>query len=165
VDPALAEAFPEASLGLAAQGWLRRWEADGLVSPARWEPGPLLRRAQVLVVSRQDIAGQEEAAVDWFQQVPVGAVTLGRQGALLYVNGERYHVAPDAAREVDPTGAGDVFAAVLLVEYHRTGDPWEAAAAAACAAAAAVEGTGAAALPDRAALEERLAAYRRRRGG
>ena len=71
----------------------------------------------------------------------------------------------DAATEVDPTGAGDVFATTLLIEYQQSGDAWEAAALAACAGAASVEAAGASGLPDRAALEARLAAYRRRRGG
>ena len=79
--------------------------------------------------------------------------------------GEPYHVAPDVATPVDDTGAGDVFATTLLIEYHRSGDPWEAAAAAAVAGAAVVEGKGASGLLDRAALTTRLAEYRRRRGG
>jgi sugar/nucleoside kinase (ribokinase family) len=102
---------------------------------------------------------------EWFQQVPMGAVTRGAQGATLFVNGDPYHVAPDRAVEVDETGAGDVFATTLLIEYDREGNAWDAAAAAACAAAAAVEQTGSTGIPDRAALAERVAAYRRRLGG
>src|SRR5206468_947561 len=96
------------------------------------------------------------------KSAPLGAITRGRRGATLYVNGEPYHVAPDRAAETDPTGAGDVFATTLLIEYQRVGDAWEAAAAAACAGAATVEGTGVAALLDRAGLAARLAAYQRR---
>jgi 1D-myo-inositol 3-kinase len=59
--------------------------------------------------------------------------------------------------EVDPTGAGDVFAACFLVRYHETGDPLEAAAFAACAASCAVEGIGTSTLGDRAEVERRLA--------
>ena len=66
---------------------------------------------------------------------------------------------------MDATGAGDVFATALLIEYHREGNPWEAAAAAACCAAASVEAPGAAGIPDRIALATRLAAYRRRLTG
>ena len=117
------------------------------------------------MLSEEDVPGSEETAVKWFDQVPLGAITRARRGATLYVNGEPYHVAPDRAAETDPTGAGDVFATTLLIEYQRVGDAWEAAAAAACAGAATVEGTGVAALLDRAGLAARLAAYQGRLAG
>jgi sugar/nucleoside kinase (ribokinase family) len=63
--------------------------------------------------------------------------------------------------ETDPTGAGDVFAAALLVGYHETGDVAEAAAFAACAASCAVEGVGASSLGDRAEVTRRLALRQR----
>ena len=163
VDPALAAAFPEASLVAVPQGWMRQRGAGGVVAPQPWEDADLvLPYVQAVVTSLEDIAPFEKAALEWFQQVPVGAVTRGRDGAILFVNGERYHVEPDRATEVDATGAGDVFAATLLIEYHRGGSPWEAAAAAACCAAASVEAEGAAGIPDQPALAARLAAYHRR---
>jgi sugar/nucleoside kinase (ribokinase family) len=76
------------------------------------------------------------------------------------VNGERYEVQPRRAVEVDPTGAGDVFAATFVIRYHFGDDPWEAAAAAACAASLSVEAEGWAAVPERAALDAALARYR-----
>ena len=166
VDPALAESLGAASLGVLPQGWMRRREKGGAIVAQAWEDAEsVLAWAQLMVASEEDVAGFREDAVEWLQRVPLGALTAGARGATLFVNGEPYHVAPDHASEVDDTGAGDVFATTLLIEYHRGGDPWEAAAAAACAAAAVVEGKGAAALLDRAALTTRLAEYRRRRGG
>jgi sugar/nucleoside kinase (ribokinase family) len=93
--------------------------------------------------------------------VPVAVVTAAATGALLYVNGERYEVRPRRTREVDPTGAGDVFAATFMVYYQRQADPWEAAEAATCAASLSVEGEGWATIPDAARLEDALAEYRR----
>jgi sugar/nucleoside kinase (ribokinase family) len=166
VDPALAGAFDDASVAVLPQGWMRKREAGGLMSPQPWEDAEaVLPRAQLLVLSEEDVGDSEETAVRWLHHVPLGAITRGRRGATLYVNGEPYHVTADAATEVDPTGAGDVFATTLLIEYQQSADAWEAAALAACAGAAAVEAAGTASLPDRAALEARLAAYRRRRGG
>jgi len=166
VDPLLARVFPDGAVAVAAQGWLRKRSAKGAITPERWEAAfEVLPHVQALVVSAEDIAPFEAEALEWFQHVPVGAITRGRAGATLFVNGEPYHVAPDPATEVSGIGAGDVFATTLLIEYQRQADPWEAAAAAACAAAAAVEAPGAAGLPDRETLEMRLAAYRRRRGG
>ena len=163
VDPALVSAFDDASLAVLPQGWMRTRGKDGVMGPQPWEDADdVLPLTQLLVLSEEDVPGSEETAVKWFDQVPLGAITRARRGATLYVNGEPYHVAPDRAAETDPTGAGDVFATTLLIEYQRVGDAWEAAAAAACAGAATVEGTGVAALLDRAGLAARLAAYQRR---
>jgi len=166
VDPALVSVFDDASLAVLPQGWMRTRGKDGVMGPQPWEDADdVLPLTQLLVLSEEDVPGSEETAVKWFDQVPLGAITRARRGATLYVNGEPYHVAPDRAAETDPTGAGDVFTTTLLIEYQRVGDAWEAAAAAACAGAATVEGTGVAALLDRAGLAARLAAYQRRLAG
>jgi sugar/nucleoside kinase (ribokinase family) len=165
VDPGFAAAFPETSLVALPQGWMRQRGKGGILAPQPWEDADLvLPRAQAVVVSHEDVEPFEKDALEWFQQVPVGAVTHGAAGAILFVNGERYGVEPDVAVQKDATGAGDVFAATLLIAYNRDGNAWDAAAAAACCAAAAVEADGAAGIPDRDALEARLAAYRRRHG-
>ena len=166
VDPALAGAFEDAAVAVLPQGWMRKRGGGGLVGFQPWEDADaVLPRTQLLVLSEEDLPGGEAAAVAWLQQVPLGAITRGRRGATLYVNGDPYHVEADAATEADETGAGDVFATTLLVEYQRRGDPWEAAAAAACAGAASVEGEGPAAVLDRAGLDARLATYLKRGGG
>ena len=161
VDPLVATAFADASLGAAAQGWLRGVGSDGAVTPTIWMPPDfLIDRLQALFLSREDIGHDVAGAVEMFQRVPVGALTAGEEGALLFVNGERYEVRPHPAREVDATGAGDVFAAAFLIDYHRDGNPWDAAALAACAGALAVRGEGVTAIPDRTTLEAALRAYR-----
>jgi len=161
VDPLIATAFAEASLGAAAQGWLRGLGPEGAVTLTTWTPPDfLLGRLQALFLSREDVGGDVTGAVEMFQRVPVGALTAGEKGALLFVNGERYEVRPHPAREVDGTGAGDVFAAAFLIDYHRDGNPWDAAALAACAGALSVGGEGIAGIPDRAALAAALRAYR-----
>ena len=162
VDPLVITAFTASSVGAAVQGYLRSLGADGEVIARPWaSPDFILDHAQAVFLSLEDVNHDLSDVVEWFQRVPLGVVTDGRRGADLYVNGERYGVRPHRAREVDPTGAGDVFAAAFMVEYHRQGDPWEAAAAAACAAALSVEGEGWATVPDRARLEAALADYHR----
>ena len=166
VDPALAGAFEDAAVAVLPQGWMRKRGRGGLMGPQPWEDAEaVLPRTQLLVLSEEDLPGGEEAAVAWLQQVPLGAITRGKRGATLYVNGDSYHVEADTAKEVDETGAGDVFATTLLVEYQRGGDAWEAAAAASCAGAASVEGEGPATILDRAGLNARLATYLTGRGG
>jgi len=99
--------------------------------------------------------------LEWLQRLPVGVVTAGAAGALLYVNGERYEVRPRPARELDATGAGDVFAAAFLIGYHFDGDPWQAAAVATCAASLSVEGAGWSTVPDRETMTAALDRYRK----
>ena len=162
VDPMIAALFTDGAVGAAAQGWVRQVKPDGLVIPRAWQsPERLLQSVQALFLSREDIRGQEATVVEWFQRMPVGVLTADRVGALLFVNGERYEVEPRRANEIDPTGAGDVFAATFLIQYQRDGDPWLAAAAAACAGSLAVEGQGWSAVADRAALDAALAEYQR----
>jgi len=160
VDPMIATLFTDGAVGAAAQGWVRQVTPDGRVIPRPWQsPESLLQSVQALFLSREDILGQEAEVIEWFQRMPVGVLTADRVGALLFVNGERYEVQPRPAREVDPTGAGDVFAATFLIQYQRDGDAWQAAAAAACAGSLAVEGEGWSAVADRAALDAALLEY------
>ena len=161
VDPRLVTAFPEASIGAAAQGWLRGLGPDGVVTAVTWEPPEfLVGSLQALFLSREDIGQDAAGAVEMFQRVPLGVLTAGAEGALLFVNGERYEVRPRPTQERDGTGAGDVFAAAFLIDYDRHGHPWDAAALAACAASLSVEGEGVSAIPERAMLESALEVYR-----
>ena len=163
VDPMLGAVFPDAAVGAELQGWLRARDAEGTIGAAPWvSPEAALARLQAIFVSRHDVQGQEAHVVEWVQRVPLAAVTAGAAGAILYVNGDRYEVRPRRTREVDPTGAGDVFAATFLVHYDRHGDAWEAAEAATCAASLSVEGEGWSAVPDAAVLAAALEAYRAR---
>ena len=155
VDPALTTAFDDAAIGAELQGWLRTVSGEGAVSPGRWpSPNPVLARLQAIFASAHDVLGHESQVTEWVQRVPVAVVTAGAAGALLYVNGERYEVRARRTREVDATGAGDVFAAAFLIHYDRDGDPWEAAEAATCAASLSIEGEGWSAVPDAAGLAE-----------
>jgi sugar/nucleoside kinase (ribokinase family) len=64
---------------------------------------------------------------------------------------------------VDPTGAGDVFAAAFLVRYRETGDPFASALFASCAASLSVEAPGLEGVPTRARVEERFRQFPERR--
>ncbi|HEX2989171.1 MAG TPA: carbohydrate kinase family protein, partial [Anaerolineales bacterium] len=55
------------------------------------------------------------------------AVTEGPAGSVLYWNGDRRRFRAPEVREVDPTGAGDIFAAAFFIRLLNTRDPWEAA--------------------------------------
>ena len=163
VDLRLSAAFEDGSVGAAAQGWLRALDDERRIVTQPWGGArEVLNRVLALFVSAEDLRGHESQLTEWVQRVPVAVVTAGAAGALLYVNGERYEVRPRRTREVDPTGAGDVFAAAFLVHYQRHPDPWDAAEAATCAASLSVEGEGWSTVPDAAQLEEALSVYRAR---
>jgi len=162
VAPDLVAAFPNAAIGAGAQGWCRQWDRAGTVTMRPWpDPGRVLARTQALFFSSEDVAGWESRALPLYDEVPLGALTLAARGAILFVNGERHPVDPIPAVEVDPTGAGDVFAATFLIRYNASGDPWEAAAVAAVAGALTVEAPGIGGIPSAAELATRRAASAR----
>lgn len=153
----MATAFEAEVVGAGAQGWLRAFDADGSVSARRWETvGTDLAGVHVLFLSEHDLPEAGRAAHDFLSAVPMVALTRGWEG-LTFLTRDGAHDVPALPRtEVDPTGAGDVFAAAFLVRYHETHDVLEAAAFAACAASCAVEAVGAAGLGDRAEIEKRM---------
>ncbi len=63
--------------------------------------------------------------------------------------------------EVDPTGAGDVFAAAFLFYLHKYGDPRKAVKFANCTAALSVEHIGITGIPTLDMVVERIEVTRR----
>ncbi len=159
VPPAWVNAFPTSLVGVTPQGWMRQWDAAGRVRPARWEnAAEFLRRADVVILSREDVGGDEAYLVTLAAQARLMVVTDGWRGATLYHDGERYHVPPRPTAEIDPTGAGDVFAAAFMIRLAETGDPVVATRFANVVASMSVEAPGMDAIPYRAQVDEWLAA-------
>jgi 1D-myo-inositol 3-kinase len=158
VDPSLAKAFPQARLGVTPQGWMRRWDGEGRVQPRRWDAArEVLPWVAALILSEEDLGDDREALANYIASVPVVVLTTGWRGATLYQGGQASAIPPRPAREVDPTGAGDVFAAAFLIRWQETGDPLAAARFANIAASFSVEGPGLTAIPTRAQVETWLA--------
>jgi sugar/nucleoside kinase (ribokinase family) len=157
----LAFAFPNALLGVTPQGWMRAWGPDlpGLVTYRPWQPTEeLLRRIDALVLSIEDVKGDQALVTSWARHCRLVALTHGANGATLFIAGQPHYVDAFPATERDPTGAGDVFAAALLVRLYEIGDPLDAARFAACVAAGSVEGCGASGIPSRHEVEDLLRA-------
>ncbi len=162
LQPDLFTGFPDALLGLTPQGLMRAWNEAGEVRATLWEPpDELLSRLDVLVLSEDDLP---DAAVlsHYTRRVPVVAVTHAERGATVYTaDGARDYPAY-ACAPVDPTGAGDVFAAAFLIELEASGDTAHAATFANSAASFVIEAEGPSGVPDRHSIMQRISigAYR-----
>jgi len=142
-DPALVDVFGDAFVGLTPQGWMRRWDRTGCVSRCRWEGAePLLARADAIVLSEEDVAGDEALVSQYTAQTRLLVLTQGAAGCTVYAEGQRRHFPAPAVREVDATGSGDIFAAAFFVWLQRSDDPWTAARLANCVAARSVTRKG-----------------------
>ncbi len=127
VDPNLVRAFPHATIGITPQGWMREWDAAGHVRFRDWlEAGFILERASAAVLSIEDIHNDESYVEDFASRIRVLAITEAAKGARIYWNGDVRRFSPPQVNEVDPTGAGDIFAAAFFSRLSATRDPWEA---------------------------------------
>ncbi|MHC1741305.1 MAG: PfkB family carbohydrate kinase [Anaerolineaceae bacterium] len=128
IDPEVAQAFPNSLLGITPQGWLRGWDADGLISFIEW-PGAIsiIKHANVVVLSIEDVRNNEEVIQEYVSEVPILVVTEGARGARVYWNGDVRHFMPPKEHEIDSVGAGDIFAASFFIRFADTHDPWESA--------------------------------------
>ena len=153
----ILDLFPQATILFTPQGWLRQWDAQGLISPVAWRHSwAPLRGADAVILSPEDLGGDADALAEWRAHARLLVLTLGRRGAIVYDGDHERRVPAYDVVEVDPTGAGDVFAAAFLVRLDECGDPVEAARFANCAASFVVEGLGASRLPTRAQVAWRM---------
>lgn len=127
MDAVLPESFSPDLLGLTPQGWMRQWDAECRVSRGEWQDAEAaLARAHAVVISREDVNGDDELIERMAHQTRVLVVTESAAGAVLYWNGDRRRFRAPQVQEVDATGAGDVFAAAFFYRLLNTRDPWEA---------------------------------------
>lgn len=147
MDEALAELFPDALLAATPQGWMRQWDAAGRTGPKRWDESALPENARVVIFSKEDIGGDETRFEACAHRFEIAIMTDGCRGAKVAWQGKVRRFAAYPTAEVDPTGAGDIFAAAFLVTLRETGDPWRAACFANCASAASVARFGLTGIP------------------
>ena len=153
----LAKNFVSSLLGITPQGWLRTWNSEGQVMPCKWESADtLLPQAGAVVISREDVLGDDELIESMAHKTRLLAVTEGSAGSVLYWNGDRRRYAAPEPEEVDATGAGDIFATAFFFRLHATHDPWEAARFATLLAARSVMRSGLDAIPTQTEIQECL---------
>jgi len=143
-------AFPGAKLGITPQGWMRRIDENGRVHPRIWEEADqLLPQAWAVVFSEEDVGYDENEIQRLADLCPVTVCTRNISAATLFVNGKRSEVPVHPSKIVDPTGAGDVFAAAFFLWLHESGDPEKAVQFAHIAAGTSIEGVGVQNVPTR----------------
>jgi len=157
VDVSVADCFPNALIGATPQGWLRRWDESKRVSPKRWDTASeILPKVDVLVLSDEDIAAFPDELDKYIELTKIVVVTKGKNGAMLYQDGKIIDSSAYLIDEVEPTGAGDVFAAAFLMRYYQTRDVMETLNFAHCVASFAVELEGAKGIPTLEQVRRRL---------
>lgn len=164
IHPDVAAIFDAKTLVAAVpQGWMRRWDKRGRVYSIPWESeAAILPHLDVLVLSEEDINYDLTRLESAFATVPLVVLTEYRDGSTIYQRTESGHIQetkipPRPAIEVDPTGAGDVFATAFLLRYQESGDPVHAARFANVTASFAVESVGVSGIP----TSEKVLAYMR----
>jgi sugar/nucleoside kinase (ribokinase family) len=164
IDRSLLGAFRAAATVVTAQGYLREWSADGTIHPRHWDDvADVTANASAIVLSEEDVAGDLSEPRRWASLRAHGAthtpviVTFAEHGSLVIAEGtERVVPAFHADRVVDPTGAGDAFAAGLAVALAEKRALLDAVRFAHAVASFAVEGVGTDALADRERVEARM---------
>lgn len=166
--PEFVTLFPrrsEAIIAATPQGWLRRWDADGRVWPTPWHAAEqVLPALDVLILSHDDLlpfADGSRTEADamltrWSMHLPLLVATDGRHGATLFRHGVPQRFSAYPVIEVDPTGAGDVFAAAFLTYLYRRGDAERAVDFANCVASFSIEQTGIVGIPTIEMVEARM---------
>ena len=164
IDAGLLSAFPGSLMVITPQGWMRGWDESGTVFPVQWAHAEAaLARADLVIFSTDDVPIPSLIA-RYAEQAKLMVVTENRRGCLIYERGKqpwRSH-AFRPAREVDPTGAGDVFASSFAIHYHRTGNPRASADFANAAASFVLEKRAWQGIPTQEAIKDRLKRGKRR---
>ena len=154
VLPEVAAIFDaETIVAAVPQGWMRRLDDDGRVNPTPWsDMASILPHLDALILSKEDIDGELKQVDAFLEYVSLVVLTEYRDGSTVYrrlsdSEVEVVPIPPRPANEVDPTGAGDIFATAFLLRLDETGDPLDAARYANVTASFGVEGKGVTGIP------------------
>jgi sugar/nucleoside kinase (ribokinase family) len=160
IEPSVFDAYAGVPRVLAAQGYLRSWEADGTIRRREWdEAHDVLALVTVAVMSEEDIEGNLDLARGWAKTAPV-IVTVAERGAIVLRGGREVEIGGFPADEVvDQTGAGDAFCAGLALALADGDDLEDATRFANAVASFAVEGVGTLALATRDQVQARMRRY------
>jgi sugar/nucleoside kinase (ribokinase family) len=123
IDPAFATAFDHGAICVTPQGFMRQRESDGLIRTVHWAAAEqVLSRARLTVLSEEDIR-HDPGLEDVFARIaPLVVVTRAERGGTIHRNGQTTPFSAEKVEQIEPTGAGDIFATALHVALDRLGD-------------------------------------------
>ena len=114
--------FPKGYLGYSLQGWMRDWDGEGWISPTPLpELNPPARENSVGFLSIEDLGDDRNMLEQIQHQFPNLVLTLGRLGIEFFSKGSTQSVPAPPTPEIDPTGAGDIFAAAFMIFWKIRG--------------------------------------------
>jgi sugar/nucleoside kinase (ribokinase family) len=128
---------------------MRKWDDEGVISFAGWEAiSEILPVVHAVVISIEDINGDEAIAKKLAQRCRILALTKGAEGVTLYYGGKTTSILPPKVEEIDSTGSGDIFAAAFFIYLQEGGNPLSAARFANIIASKSVSKSGLESVPD-----------------
>ncbi|MEM7333158.1 MAG: PfkB family carbohydrate kinase [Chloroflexota bacterium] len=127
VDPYMADSFPNSIIGMTPQGWMRRWQEDGRVYAKHWDLAEvILPKATAVIISQEDLL-DDEMLVQFRKWSKLLVMTRGWGGCTIFQGDDMCHIPAPEVEEIEPTGAGDIFATAFLLQYlEADGDACEA---------------------------------------
>ena len=139
--PAWKKAIDARIVAIGVQGYVRTKEESRKVVPCQWSPKPEeLKCVDVACLSEEDLVGQGDLLDRLREHVPLVALTRERKGCDIIQRERSTWIGIHPASEVDPTGAGDTFAAGFLFGLAQGKEPIEAARLGASCASIIIEG-------------------------
>ncbi|MEM7028368.1 MAG: PfkB family carbohydrate kinase [Chloroflexota bacterium] len=157
-SPALYKCFPNSLVCATVQGWLRsNDEQNNVIFKPHADIRSSLTGIDILVMSVADVFGDHALLKELLTQVRIGVETLGPEGCRIFHQGDVISVPVEPAEEIDPTGAGDIFAAAFFIQYEQSRDIISAAQFANACASMSVGRIGVLGTPTLPEVEQRVA--------
>jgi 1D-myo-inositol 3-kinase len=123
IAPQSVSHFPNAFIGMTPQGWLRTLNGQ-IVRPKPWDwLRDYLPHADAVVISVEDVGYDEDAIRTMASISSILAVTEGFYGARIYHEGTVHRCHAPELTEIDPTGAGDIFATIFFIMLQKGTSP------------------------------------------
>ena len=117
----LPDEFPPdlgSSTAYSLQGWLRNWDDNGAIYPVKLKEDafPIDERS-VGFLSLEDLGYDRSQLTHIKELFPFLVLTKGKDGAEIYQGKEIIRIPAEPVNNIDPTGAGDIFAAGFMIYW------------------------------------------------